>query len=115
MTEGEWLIYYDDESTYYGPPEDAPGGGVQAIIKPDQDCVWSATTGDFYCWRDGEWFGMDHAGLVDYLLTTRGWKQVLLGRILPRQQFQAILRRAIEDCGVRTAKRRHEPSVDGQD
>ncbi|MCK5643664.1 MAG: hypothetical protein KAJ19_22885 [Gammaproteobacteria bacterium] len=78
----DWKIYYSDGSTFSdedGDTLDAPSQGVQVITMRDKDHGRHMTARyDFYVWEDfeapdraglqGEWFGIDSAGLLSYLL-----------------------------------------------
>jgi hypothetical protein len=88
-----WEIYYGDGTTYDGSPATAPTRDVQVIVMEDEGVAWITQSGsDFYCWRDGRWWGMDYVGYIDYMMSD-GWKKVLFGRLILKQEFQAIFRR----------------------
>jgi hypothetical protein len=72
MAKLRWRIYYGDESTFdnlIGEPTDAPSWNVQAIVQPHiESGRYAICLYDYYIYREGRWFGVDIAGLVDYLL-----------------------------------------------
>ena len=93
----KWKIYYGDGSTYGGPVEDAPARNVQVIIVEDKDAGWITQAGtDYYIWNRGRWWGVDLFGMYDYLIED-GWKRVLFGRTLAKDEYQAIFKRASDD------------------
>lgn len=77
MSRVEWRIYYDDFTTYdnlTGPPEAAPGLGVQAIVQRDNDVGRVILTMfDWYYWRHDiqEWWASDYFGLLDQLTSDK--------------------------------------------
>jgi hypothetical protein len=95
------VIYYDDGSTYDGPPEDAPGLGVQVIVCQVDGQSKFVVGADFYCWHadDGQWWGADVFGLMDHLQQP-GWKRVLFGRTISNADHGRIMARAMEDHGL---------------
>jgi hypothetical protein len=98
-----WRVYYGDGSTWSdedGDPSQAPALNVQAVAVADPTVgrfIYSQR--DFYWYDDNQWYGADHFGLWDYL-SRPGWKRVLFGRSLPRAEFEAVMKRAIEDPGL---------------
>ena len=91
-----YRIYYGDGTAYDGPVEEAPARNVQLIVQSSQEHGWQALSGDFYVWRPGHWFAVDHFGLYDYLLEP-GWKRVLFGRTLTSEEYNAIWHQAMND------------------
>jgi hypothetical protein len=96
-----WKIYYDDDTTYSGPPELAPALGVQVIVVIDKENGWHTVCDkDYYAWDDrgdGErWWAVDFPGLIDYFIQP-GYKIVLLGREIPTNRYQEIFNRAMRD------------------
>ena len=104
----EWRIYYGDGSTYdssQGPPASASGYNVQAIIQPDRSRP-GGNVGtvvlhlhDWYYYRrdSGMWCGGDLTGLLDQLLSRSPIEAVCQGRLIPRNQFDQIIARAMND------------------
>lgn len=86
MSQLTWRIYYGNSSTFdnlLGSPKDAPTWNVQAIVQPHiESGRYIICLCDYYIYRDGEWFGVDNVGAVDYLL-----HYVKLGRQNPDGTF----------------------------
>jgi hypothetical protein len=97
----EWVIYYDDESTYTnedGPPELAPSEGVQVIVKPHPDVGWTMDySADYYLWLDDHWQGVTEDRFWSYLFRP-GWKKILFGERLDDNKWQEVYQRAKRDC-----------------
>lgn len=72
-------VYYDDGTTYQGPPEDAPGWGVVVIAQ----------------YGDG-WWGHDLAGLLD-CLARPGPNIVLHGRTVSSTRWPELMDAADQD------------------
>lgn len=92
----EWRIYYADGTTFdsgKGEPKSAPAFGVQVIVQYDSG-KQVISRSDYY-WFDGIWYGGDLFGLFDFLARDGG--PVKFGRCLPRAEFDAIHKRAVED------------------
>lgn len=98
-----WRIYYADGSTFSnetGAPHEAPAYGVQAICQPEPDVgLETLHAFDYYVYMEGEWTGLSgHDGLVDHVTAYAPRIEALVvGRQIPRQQYQAIMRRALHD------------------
>lgn len=94
-----WRIYYDDGTTYTGPPELAPKLGVQVIAQVDHDhgrhLLHDPTLG-YWWWIGDRWYIGDVFGLWDHLAQP-GFKIVLFGRSIERERHQAILHLAAND------------------
>ncbi|MHC4240156.1 MAG: hypothetical protein ACYSUC_10445 [Planctomycetota bacterium] len=109
----KWRIYYDDGTTYSdedGPVENVPGLGVQTIIKPDNKVGREILSHqDFYWYEKGQWLAGDVWGLWDYLQRS-GWKKVILGRVIPKEEFDLIYDLALADEGFpqKSAWKRNE-------
>ena len=95
-----WKIYYGDGSTYNnqdGYEARAPARDVQVIVLEDKDHGWITQAGtDYYIWNHSRWWGVDLFGMYDYLIED-GWKRVLFGRTLAKDEYQAIFKRASDD------------------
>jgi len=99
-----WRIYYADGSTYSdqdGAPEDAPARDVQVVVISDRNHGWmTQALTDYYVWDDRggglRWWGVDLFGLYDYLIEP-GYKCVLFGRTIAKQDFNEIFERACAD------------------
>jgi hypothetical protein len=97
----KWRIYYDDGSTFSdedGPPEMAPGLGVQIIVDPHPSVGRRMLHSHDYYWHGGGWQGGDIFGFWDYLQRP-GLKVVKFGRTIATAAFDAIYRRAKTDPG----------------
>lgn len=98
-----FCIYYGDGSTYEGPIINAPPINVQCIVTPDQRRS-SYEVGrlvmhswDFYIYADKVWIGINGmVDLVDHILY-RPVEKVLKGRMIPNEQYEDILSRAMDD------------------
>jgi hypothetical protein len=108
----QWKLFYADGSTYSdadGPPDLAPGRGVQVAIQANIEIGREILHGhDYYYWRDGQWWGNDDKSsyaLWDYL-SEPGLKVVKFGRIMRREDFFVICKRAMDDpyLPVKTAR-----------
>ena len=95
-----WRIYYDDREPFTdrdGPPELAPGSGVQAIVQWKRATGFEVLNGEhYYTWTGDRWLSMNEHGLWDYL-STPGWKKVLFGRYISDELYNDILRAAKHD------------------
>lgn len=96
----KFKVYYSNGTTCSSDeytPETLPARDVQVIVQDDPDVGWATThTRDYYLWRDGRWVGADIFGLWDYL-SRPGWKRVLFGRTLLRDEFNEVYQRAKAD------------------
>ena len=104
----KWRIYYGDGSTYSnedGPPENAPGVGVQVIVRRDRDHGRHTIAGgnqgrrdDFFWWdaTTGQWFNGDHYGFTLYLMRP-GWRKVIFGESIGNEAFLEVKKRAAAD------------------
>lgn len=97
MENPSFRIYYDGGETYDGDPYYAPAFGVLAIVQIDKAhghriVVFS----DYFVWRDGEWVGVDHIGMIDYLQQL-GPRRVLFGRLVDKEYFYKVVRTAEDD------------------
>lgn len=96
----QWRIYYGDDTTYSnqdGSPEATPKRDVQVIVQVDSEVGRVLLHRfDFYWWQDGQWYGGDYFGLVDYLIQP-GWKIVLFGRSVPNSDYRALVTAASTD------------------
>lgn len=98
-----WRIYYADGSTFSnedGGPHDAPYYGVQAVCQPEPDVgLETLHAFDYYTYAKGRWYGLSgHDGLVDHVTAYAPQIMALVvGRQIQRQQYQAIMRRALHD------------------
>jgi hypothetical protein len=110
-----YRIYYAGQSTYEGDPEMAPGDGVLAIVQPDETTDYRVTHGGgphyghgFYWWEKGEWFIGDIYGVMQYLAEP-GWKKVLLGRTVLKDEWRALWQRIKADFGLKSSYWPREP------
>ena len=95
-----WRIWYDNGTTYgsdSGQPQDAPGLGVICIVQESERTGRVKLSGaDYYIWNEGQWFRADIFGLWDHL-AGKGWKKVVFGRTVDREQYNQIMRWAEQD------------------
>lgn len=93
----DFRIYYDGGETYSGDPFNAPAFGVLVIVQRNETHLKRLVSGgDYFVWRDGEWYSCDYIGMVDYLQQP-GPKRVLFGRMVDREYFYSIARKAEKD------------------
>ncbi len=98
-----WCLYYDrpelDFGSWDGPPELAPGVGVQVAGMGDSSVGrTSIIQKDFYWWDGERWFGGDQAGLLIWLFRDPGIKIVKAGTFVHRDVYNAAIRRySIDD------------------
>ena len=81
----EWRIYYGDKSTFSdedGLPQDAPAWNVQAIIQRSIESGRAVVCLQDYYIFDRQWFGVDIAGVTDYMLNKGLLKDNGVGRKL---------------------------------
>jgi len=97
----KWRLYYDDGRVFSegdGHLTDAPAFGVLVAAKDGGPTVGRLLrTGDYYWYEHGTWEAGDYIGLVDFLQRSG---LVKFGRMVPREQFEACVRRAIADDGL---------------
>lgn len=98
-----WRIWYADGSTYGsddGPPERAPGYGVQAFAQPDRtpgvgNVGYLVLAGyDWYFWRldSHEWAGVaGDPAIFDLILHREPITGICAGRAMPRARYHEIL------------------------
>lgn len=113
----DFKIYYDDREPYIGDPYLAPGFGALLVIEKDKDHGRRIIAyGDYYVYDDrGEglsWWAADYPALIDYLCRP-GPRKVLIGRMIPRDRWNAIYKAADSDPDFpdRTAYAYYEPKV----
>lgn len=108
MTNLKWKIYYGDGSTFdhtQGKAWEAPATDAQVIWQQQPEGVLiygsqSAGRSDlgWFTYRDDwGWDIHDMPGFMDYLMHYKGAKAVLIGRTIPTDAFQEILKCAIKD------------------
>jgi hypothetical protein len=87
-----YRIYYGDGSKADDDPRQSRG--VQAIVQ-DHPEVGSeiVCSADYYVLEGGQWRGVDVFGLFDFLMDTG---IVLFGRTIGREEYQAIIREALQ-------------------
>jgi hypothetical protein len=90
-------IYYDGGATYAGPPWLAPVLGILVIIEKDKDNGRRIICNhDYYVWVIDRWIGVDHVGMIDYLIQ-EGPRRVLIGRMVTNEAFQVVYNKANSD------------------
>lgn len=96
----KWRVYYGDGTTVESdgfPVDRVPARNVQVVVQDHPSVGWSMVhTRDFYIWADERWRGVDQFGLYDYLCEP-GWKRVLFGRTINRDDFNTIYQQAKRD------------------
>ncbi len=94
-----WCILYGDETTWSdvdSGPQHAPATDVQVIAVDHPVHGRQIVHGhDFYWWADGQWYGGDLAGLLDYHMHHDGWSKVLLARSRPTDTYRELVTRAL--------------------
>ena len=109
-----WRIYYADGSTFSsveGTPHEAPAFGVQAVCQPEPDVgLETLHAFDYYAYMGGVWLGFcGHDALVDHVTAYAPDIEALkVGRQIPRQQYQAIMRFALHDPDFPRKSARHD-------
>jgi hypothetical protein len=104
----KYKIYYGDNSVFTdedGMPWEAPTLNVQVIwqLQPENILIYGNSSagrsdlGWFTYREDWGWDIHDMPGLIDYLITYKGPKAILLGRTIPTQDFEKILDNVIKD------------------
>lgn len=96
-------LWYGDGSTYDGPPELAPGWGLQVIGQPDRT-QGTGNVGylllhgyDWYFWRTDtqEWMGCaGNTSILDLILAREPIVGICQGRLMPRSRYDAIVAEA---------------------
>ena len=97
----DWLIIYSDGSTYSsddGAWKDAPGWDAQVVVEANETVGRRLhTRNDYWLLIDGRPVNVDFTGLLDYLANVLGIVKV--GRMLPAEQYRALVAQAIEADG----------------
>ncbi len=97
-----WKIIYLDGSTFShvdGEPQDAPGGGVLAVVQEDSTVGLLIHEGEnFYVFdkQYGGWQGMDVFGFVQYIVRP-GLKIIKLGESMTTDRYMKIITDARRD------------------
>ena len=100
----KWRIYYADRPPYAGSTDEeaykAQAYGVQAIAieNPARSKGFGIVTkDDAYLYKNGRFWGCDSAGVWDHLYFYPGPKQILFGRTIDEDEYNAIATRAIKE------------------
>lgn len=99
----EWRVYYADGSTFSsvdGNPHDAPFFGIIAVCQPCPDVgLETLHAFDWYFYMLGRWNGaVGHDALIDHVTAyAPDLEAVVVGRQVPRAQYQEIMRKALHD------------------
>jgi len=107
-----WRIYYVDDSSFGngdGEPQDAPGGGVVAVVQEDSRVgVTVHHQNDFYVFAEefGGWYGVDVFGLTQYLMRP-GFKIVKLGEVMTTKKYLALIHTIKQDPDLPTKSARY--------
>ena len=92
-----WRIWYDNGTSFChrdGGPESAPARGVICIVQASERTGRVKLSGaDYYVWKEGQWMRADLFGLYDYL-ADKGNKTVKFGRMVDRDRYDEVMRRA---------------------
>ena len=123
---GDWVwdvmqyrIYYGDGTTFEGPVEEAPAVDVQVVVVADQrgspyELGRKVLKGwDWYACYETDWVGFNGAAdLADHVLyNLPRIKRILKGRMLPKEQWEALLKQAAEDPGF-PRKSARDPNIE---
>jgi len=88
-----WRVYYGDGTTFSnedGFVYNVPTRNVQVIVQHSKEHgIELISSTDYYIWNNNRWYGVDQFGLYDYLIDP-GWKRVLFGRMLTKEEYNAI-------------------------
>ena len=88
----KWKVFYISGETFSnenGNPQDAPGGGVLAVVQEDESVGVLVHKGDAYYVFDehyGGWYGLDHIGFVQYIMRP-GLKIVKVGESMTTAKY----------------------------
>lgn len=113
MLKPKWRIYYETGETYDADPFSAPTRGVQVIVNVEPNVGRMLIAQRDWYWWDVErefWFGGDFAGMLDYL-DSPGPKRVLRGRFVLNAEYQACVKRALNDPDFPAKTARHPEEV----
>ena len=108
-----WRIRYNDRPPFdnlQGNPWSAPRTGVLVITQIDEQTGrFMQARSDFYVWRSDRWWGVDLAGLYDYLFFEENQhpKAALMGRTVSNPLFQKAFREAENDPDFPPRSARH--------
>lgn len=91
-----WKVFYVNGYSFShvdGEPQDAPGGGVVAVVQEDDTVGVLVHRGtDFYVFDEfyGGWYGLDVFGLTQYLMRP-GLKIVKVAEAMSTQAFKQMM------------------------
>lgn len=91
-----WRVHYIDGETFChldGFAQDAPGGGVAAVVGEDDVVgVQIHHQTHFYCFDEqfGGWAGLDYFGLAQYLRRP-GFKVIKLGETMTTAGYRTLI------------------------
>jgi len=109
----DWIIFYDDGSVADSDTDmrDVPRRGVELIAQRDKRVGYQLfySDGDYFVYDAdrGGWRWTDQFGVYDHLITCKH-PLVLFGREMETSQFKALVERAKEYCGPKSAWVRNE-------
>ncbi len=92
----KWKIFYINGDTFSnenGNPEDAPGGGVLAVVQEDESVGVLVHQGNtFYVFDNhyGGWYGLDRIGFVQYILRP-GYKIIKVGESMSTSRYKEMI------------------------
>ena len=104
----KWRVYYGDGTTFdstQGEAWEAPSTNAQVIWQKEPENMLihgnpSAGRSDlgWFTYRDDwGWDIHDMPGFIDYLMTYKGPKAILIGRTIPTPEFEKIRDQAVRD------------------
>ncbi len=92
----KWKVFYINGETFSnqnGNPEDAPGGGVLAVVQEDDSVgVLVHQMNDFYVFDEqyGGWYGLDYIGFTQYVIRP-GFKIVKVGEAMDTERYKRMI------------------------
>jgi hypothetical protein len=90
-------VYYTDGSTFTGDAFETPALNVLFIVeKSAEHGRRLISNGDYYVYESHGWEAVDREGMFQYLCD-KGPRRILLGRIVPNEQWNAIRAKAESD------------------
>ncbi len=107
-----WKIYYIDNTKFSnedGTPQDAPGGGVGAVVQEDSHVgVVVHHQNDFYVFDEqyGGWYGLDYFGFSQYVAKP-GHKIIKMGESMTTEGYRRLIASLQDDPGLPSKSARY--------